>query len=87
MSEIDDLLKDRGGEYGNFLEQAKCSQRIKHMFNLSINWQALADDQREWLEMLAVKLSRILTGNMSNLDSYRDIIGYTQLVLNRLEGK
>jgi hypothetical protein len=42
-------------------------------------------DQKEALEMVAHKLGRIVNGDPNYLDSWVDIIGYTQLVLDRLK--
>lgn len=81
---IDDTLAERGARYGTFAEHARVAQNIKRAMADSPNWQGLADDQREALEMLAHKAARILNGDADYHDSWHDIIGYTKLVADRL---
>jgi hypothetical protein len=49
-------------------------------------WQDLAPDQREALEMIQHKVARILNGDPSYHDSWHDIAGYATLVADRLAG-
>ncbi len=84
-SNIDEVLEERGSRYGNFLEQATIVQEIKAVLHKQKNWSKLADDQKECLEMLATKISRILNGDPDFVDNYIDICGYAQLIVNRLE--
>lgn len=51
----------------------------------SPNWQKLPADMKESLEMVALKIGRILNGNPSYIDSWTDAVGYAQLVVDRLE--
>ena len=80
---IEKTLAERGPRYGNFEVQALVAQNIKAAFYTG-NWCKLAPDQKECLEMIAVKLSRILVGDPDYQDSWHDIIGYTKLVEDRL---
>jgi uncharacterized protein (UPF0297 family) len=48
------------------------------------NWKALADDQKEALEMTAHKIGRILNGDPNYIDSWTDIGGYIRLIEKRL---
>lgn len=84
---IEKILAERGGRYGAFPDHAVISQAIKTAMSRSANWQHLAPDQREALEMVAHKVGRILNGNPDYVDSWTDIVGYVQLVINRLEGR
>lgn len=85
MSEsIDQTLAERGSRYGSFPEHARITQAIKRAMGNSPNWESLADDQKESLEMLAHKIGRILNGDPNYHDSWHDIIGYTKLVADRL---
>jgi len=49
--------------------------------------EQLAPDQREALEMIQVKIARIINGDPNYADNWRDIEGYARLVANRLEEK
>jgi isopenicillin N synthase-like dioxygenase len=83
---IDAMLRERGSRYGVFTGHALITQNIKEALKDSPNWYALAPDQKEALEMIAHKMGRILNGDPDYLDSWVDIVGYTQLVIDRLKG-
>ena len=82
---IDQTLEERGVRYGDFEDVATVSQNIKKAMANSANWNVLQDDQKEALEMLASKVSRILNGKADYHDSWHDIVGYTKLVADRLK--
>lgn len=85
MSEIDNTLKERGSRYGEFKEHASYSQRMKEVMQMNNQkWHRLAYYQKEALEMIAHKIGRIINGDPDYDDSWRDICGYSQLVLDRL---
>lgn len=85
-TDIKKVLKERGGNYGKFSEHARIAQAIKKAMRDSPNWEKLPDDMKEAFEMEAHKTARILNGNFNFLDSFVDRIGYTQLIVDRLEG-
>lgn len=85
MSNIDSTLEERGTKYGSFMEHARIAQAIKAAMVDSPNWEKLAPDMREALDMMAQKVGRILNGDFTYLDSWHDIIGYIRLVEQRLE--
>lgn len=85
MSEIHDLLNERGDRYGEFKTHAEVTQKIKEALFSGASFAYLDYDQKEALEMVAHKLGRIVNGDPNYLDSWVDIIGYTQLVLDRLK--
>lgn len=85
MTDIQKTLTERGDRYGSFDEHARITQNIKKAMADSPNWGKLPDDMKESLEMVAHKVGRILNGDFTYDDSWRDIVGYTQLVLDRLE--
>lgn len=83
---IEDTLKERGESYGDFSTQAQYAQGFKSIAMRSPNWNAkvMADDQREALDMIFNKISRILNGDPNFHDSWHDIVGYAKLVADRL---
>ena len=85
MSDVKATLTARGQRYGSFSRNAQFTQTIKQIMRSSQNWDHLADDQKEALEMLAHKVARILCGESMYIDSWRDCIGYLQLVCDRLQ--
>ena len=86
-TDLGSVLDERGSRYGTFIKHAIITQRIKAVMADTPNWIALNDDMTEALEMIAIKIGRILNGDPSYVDSWVDIAGYAQLVADRLEGK
>lgn len=89
MALTEDVLKERGVKYGNYLEQTKISEDIVKSMSRPIRRRnlQLASDQADALQMIAVKISRILNGDPDYADNWRDIAGYATLVADRLEEK
>lgn len=77
MQSIETILNERESTHGNFKRCAEISQKIKSLFGLYAD--DLNDQQREALEMIAVKIARILNGGHNHTDSWLDIAGYAQL--------
>ena len=86
MMQIKEILNDRGQKYGDFEGHARIAQRLKNTMKGTPRWHELTDSQKEALEMVVHKLGRILNGDPTYLDSWADIIGYIQLVVDELEG-
>lgn len=84
MANILSTLEQRGERYGKFADHARLSQSIKRAMMEGRQWNNLADDQREALEMVAHKVARILNGDPNYHDSWHDIIGYVKLIEERL---
>lgn len=84
-TDIDSTLAERGKRYGTFAAHARITQDLKDAMRDTPNWEKLAPDQREALEMTAHKIGRILNGDPDYADSWVDIAGYTKLVADRLE--
>lgn len=78
LDQIAPLLKERGSTHGDWKTQATFAQNIKTVLGLDTN-PSLRPDEREALEMISVKLSRILTGDAHFEDHWRDIAGYATL--------
>jgi hypothetical protein len=83
-SDIQDLLKDRGNTYGDFMSDAGICQALKDVMHKEARWSELLSDQKQALEMIMVKVARILNGNPDHIDHWVDIAGYSTLVANRL---
>lgn len=84
---VEQTLAERGNRYGEFLDNALTAQCLKTVMAESENWQDLAADMREALEMIAHKIARILNGDPTYTDSWHDIAGYAQLVERRLRSQ
>ncbi len=85
---LDELLEQRGSQYGAFTGHAEVTQRLKRVLNdeLRKRGKVLADDQMEALEMTFHKIGRIVNGNPDHVDGWLDASGYCKLVADRLGG-
>lgn len=83
--EIEDILKERGSNYGEFNTHAGLTQSLKWETRKHKGWNKLTDSQKEAIEMVFHKFGRIINGNPSYLDSWTDCIGYLQLVIKELK--
>ena len=85
MSDIREILNERGERYGTFMSRSVISQGLKRvMFTAD---RKLEDDQAEALEMIANKIARILNGDPDYAYSWTYIAGYATLVAERLNGR
>lgn len=80
-----EVLKQRGNRYGSFIDNAKFTHFMKEEMRKSPSWQKMYADQREALDMIAHKISRIVNGDPDYEDSWTDIAGYATLVSQRLK--
>ena len=84
-NELRDVLAERGRRYGDFADNADIAQCFKTVLRNSPRWGRLQPDQKEALEVIASKISRILTGDPDYDDNWVDIAGYATLVADRLK--
>lgn len=86
---IESILAERGKSHGDFRAQFACAQEIKAalLSNSTINSVELTDVQKEVLDMIATKLSRIVCGSPGHQDHWDDIAGYAKLASKELESK
>lgn len=80
---VRETLALRDALYGDFGEQATISGSIKDILREGRNWPMMLGHQREALEMIAVKMSRIVNGDPNCHDSWIDIAGYATLAADR----
>lgn len=81
--DTDALIAQRASTHGDFRDNARVSRAIKHLFNKS-RMTTLNDFQAEGLDMIAFKVSRILTGSADYVDNWDDIAGYAKRVADFL---
>jgi len=87
MTNINDVLQERGSRYGSFSNHARICQTLKAVINtnlISIN-KNLAPDQQQALDVICDKIARMINGDPDYLDNWVDIAGYAKLVADRLE--
>jgi len=83
-SGIDKLLAERQRSHGDFGAVAAVAQTIKQSLRRAARWDALPEKQREALEMITVKMARIVAGDHKHRDHWNDIAGYARLVTQDL---
>lgn len=79
MSERDPLLIERNKTHGSFVMNAHYSQMIKAIMHGADCWAGMPNSQKEALEMIAFKVSRILSGQTMFKDHWDDVAGYAKL--------
>ncbi|CAA2141598.1 hypothetical protein [Hyphomicrobium sp. ghe19] len=81
---LDATLEARGNRYGEFRDNAAVAQALKRVFRRSVKWDDLEDHQKEALDIIASKISRLLSGDPNYPDNWHDIQGFAKLVEERL---
>jgi hypothetical protein len=79
-------LNIRGSNYGTFSSNARVAQDLKAIVRKAEAWERMAPDQKEAVDMILSKVSRLTTGDPNYLDNWHDISGYAQLIEERLKG-
>ena len=82
---LDGILAERGKTHGDYLVQASVCQELKRIVREGPKWVNMEDHQRDSIEMILMKISRVVTGDPSHKDSWLDIAGYATLVANRID--
>ena len=77
----EDILTERGKQYGTFKDHAAITQILKEaaLGHAKLKNVRLTQSQREALEMIFHKIGRIVNGNPNHTDSWDDIAGYAKL--------
>src|SRR5260370_19859458 len=76
------LLTDRHSTHGSFEDNAKISQGLKEWMRNSPGWRNITDVEREAMDMIALKFSRVLSGKSLEKQHWEDICGDGQLPLD-----
>lgn len=83
-TELEQTIAQRRGRYGPLIESGEVAMKLEGYLRSLPGWERLAYDQREALAMVMHKISRIMCGDPDYDDSWIDIAGYAQNVVNRL---
>ena len=79
MREATDLLEERQTTHGEFSQNALYGQELRSLFRSSPRWPQIPPAQREALDMIATKMSRILSGQADRVCHWEDVEGYARL--------
>lgn len=85
INNINDILSERGQDYGDFTTQAIISQNLKEVMWNTPGWNRLQPFQKEALEMIQHKIARTLNGNPNKKDTWDDKSGYAKLAADRIK--
>ena len=79
------ILEERGSRYGSFVRESEITINIKRAMQHTPNWYRLNAYQEQALELIAMKIARILNGDADYEDNWRDVAGYATLVADQLK--
>lgn len=86
---VEATLKQRGNRYGEFHNHADLSQKLKSIFNGHVEAHGqpenFTNSMSESIEMIFHKLARTANGDPTYDDTWRDIAGYAQLIVDELD--
>lgn len=80
------LLETREHTHGSFEANAIISQSLKSAYRSVPGWARLTEVEREAMDMIAVKFSRILSGKSMEKQHWEDVVGYAKLVEEKCLG-
>ena len=81
---VNEVLANRETRYGSFDENAGVSVGLKDILRSGRSWDNMRPYQKEALDMIMHKAARIVNGDPDYDDSWIDICGYSQLVVDEL---
>lgn len=85
VTPVDNILSARGSTHGDYNETARLAQQLKRVVRSARCWDGLRDDQRESIDLITLKVARILSGNPEFAEHWDDIIGYAALIARTLK--
>lgn len=75
---IENILSERQKTSGDYARVARTSQAIQRVLAKGRNWEqgSLTDEMTTSLQMIALKLARIVEGDCHHRDHFDDVAGY-----------
>lgn len=83
---VNTLIAERGSRYGKFKDGAEIMRDLKRVMHQTDGWSRCTASQKEALDMIQHKIGRILNGDPTYDDSWKDIAGYATLIVEELNG-
>lgn len=74
------LLAERQTTHGSFEDNAIISQALKAIIRAGPGWNHITDIEKESMDMICLKFSRILSGKSMQKQHWEDVVGYAKLV-------
>ena len=82
---VKETLAQRGTRYGEFRTHAEIATKLKQIMDDNLEGVGAEPYMYEAIHMICHKLARIANGDPFYDDSWRDIAGYAQLVVDELQ--
>jgi hypothetical protein len=82
---IDIILSERQKTHGDFASVANTYARFQRIYRNADGYKNMTRSQKLALDMIAVKISRMLNGNANDPQHAEDIAGYATLMVRELE--
>lgn len=82
---LNKILSERKKTHGDFRKQARTAFSLKKVMRCTPGWGQISPEKTEALDLIAVKISRILHGDPNHTDSWEDIAGYATLISRELK--
>ena len=80
-----EILAERGKTHGDFGDNAEISEGIMALLARGPSYEHLTSVQVHALRMIALKMSRICSGNPNEKDVWADCAGFATLALERIQ--
>ena len=84
---IKKVLKQREEVHGDYVAHSLLSQKLKDSVRLHEGFASLSYNQKESIDMILHKISRVVNSRVDEIDNWVDICGYAQLIVNYLNHK
>ena len=83
MDKLQEVLQDRGESYGDYEVMSVFVQTLKEL--MDSRSPRYTPVMRESIDMICLKMGRLAVGDVTKVDTWRDIAGYAELVAEILE--
>jgi Domain of unknown function (DUF6378) len=84
MTQIRDILNERGKTHGDFTENARIHRQLQQVVASAPLYAALTAVNEIAIQVILGKIARIVTGDQMHKDSWDDIAGYAMLASDRV---
>lgn len=81
--ELEEILSQRHGTHGEFTENAQVTEDIMDILHASPQWQVMPAFSKTAIYFIVHKLARIVCGDFSFFDHWKDIQGYAKITEDR----
>jgi len=84
-NDVQTTLQERGKTHGSWEDNAKIAQDLKAKFREIKQYENLTFVEKEALDYIAQKISRVISKGGGFVDDWRDIAGYATLTMEWLQ--